>query len=370
MTDLELQDELRAVARKLLAEAPSPLAWSLLADVGWLGLEVPERCGGAEAGFAEVAIVLQELGRAMARSPFFGSTVLGVSALDLLAPFAERDQMLAAIAAGDSRLTVVLATGETTEPPFQIASGNDGLRVFGRADFVPDAVDADRLLLLAHDLTGQPVLVSVPGDAAGLEVTRQPVLDETRSLAAVRADALQIGPGDVRRFRTAPSSSATLLQCRAALAIACDSFGVAERMLEDTVEYAKVRHQFGRPIGSFQGVKFACADMLVTLRISQELLSTAVEAMTSATPEVDSAQVELEVARAKAFVTAHAVDVVGKALQLHGGIGYTWESGIHVALKRATLNRSWFGSPAMHRRRLAHELCGPVVKEPAAVNSM
>ncbi len=355
MADLEVHDELRSVARKVLADRAQSLDWGLLADVGWLGLEVPEHCSGSGVGFAEVAVVLQEMGRALASCGYLGAAVLPVAALDLLAAAPQRDQLLAGIATGERRLAVVLATGDTADPPFKLVSSDDGIHVFGRADFVPDAAQADQLLLLARDLTGQPVMVSVGPAASGLAVTPQPVLDETRTLAEVVADGLAVTPTDLWHFKTAPESSATLLRCRAALAIACDSFGVAEAMLDATVAYAKVRHQFGRPIGSFQGVKFACADMLVALRVSQELLATAIDAVTFADPADDCQQVEIEVARAKSFVSAHAVDIVGKALQLHGGIGYTWESGIHVALKRAALNRSWFGSPAAHRRRLARD---------------
>jgi alkylation response protein AidB-like acyl-CoA dehydrogenase len=119
-------------------------------------------------------------------------------------------------------------------------------------------------------------------------------------------------------------------------------------MLDATVAYAKVREQFDQPIGSFQAVKHQCADMLVQLTVGRELLTLAVEAVVAGSPDAGVAA-----ARAKSFLGQAAVDVVGTAMQLHGGIGYTWESGVHVYLKRATLNRSWFGSPAAHRRRLA-----------------
>ena len=135
---------------------------------------------------------------------------------------------------------------------------------------------------------------------------------------------------------------------RAAVAVACDSLGVAEAMLAATVDYAKVRHQFGRPIGSFQAVKHACADMLVQTSVARQLVDAAVvEVGRRASTRPSTA------AMAKSYACGAAVDVVGKAMQLHGGIGYTWESGVHVYLKRAALNRSLFGSPAEHRRRLA-----------------
>jgi alkylation response protein AidB-like acyl-CoA dehydrogenase len=364
-TDPQILAELRGVARQLLADpaareaakgaadAPPALDWHLLAEAGWLGLEVSERCSGAGAGFAEVAVVLQEMGRALTRSGYLGFTVLAVAALDLLAPSLEIDQLLTAAAAGELRLAVALATGEAADPPFRVVGSGDEMCVVGQADFVPDASEADRLLLLTRDVTGEPVLVSVDREATGLSVVRQPILDQTRSVATVTASDLVISTSDRWHFRAAPEQSATLLRCRAALAIACDSFGVAEAMLDETVAYAKVRHQFGRPIGSFQGVKFACADMLVALRISAQLLAAAIEAVDAADPLTGGHEAEVAVARAKSFVCEEAVAIAGKALQFHGGMGYTWEAGIHVALKRAAFDRSWFGSPAAHRRRLA-----------------
>jgi alkylation response protein AidB-like acyl-CoA dehydrogenase len=119
-------------------------------------------------------------------------------------------------------------------------------------------------------------------------------------------------------------------------------------MLSATVGYAKVRQQFGRPIGSFQAVKHACADMAVSIAVSRRLVAAAVQAIAE-----EGADAHVAAAMAKSYVCSAAVEVAGKAMQLHGGIGYTWESGIHVYLKRAALNRSLFGSPADHRKELA-----------------
>ena len=150
------------------------------------------------------------------------------------------------------------------------------------------------------------------------------------------------------RFDGDPAAAVRRLLDRAAVAIACDSLGLSEAMLAATVAYAKVRNQFGRPIGSFQAVKHACADMQVAIAVSRQLVSAAVEAVAEDRPDAGVAA-----AMAKSHACSAAVDVAGKAMQLHGGIGYTWESGIHVYLKRAALNRSLFGSPAAHRRQLA-----------------
>jgi alkylation response protein AidB-like acyl-CoA dehydrogenase len=208
--------------------------------------------------------------------------------------------------------------------------------VSGRAEFVPDAEGADTVLLLADD-GGAPVIVSSPD----VTVVAQPVLDETRALAIVIADGAAVS--EAWPLPVDPSA----LHDRAAAAVACDSLGVAEAMLSATVDYVKVRQQFGRPIGSFQAVKHACADMLVQTSVARHLVNAAVARV------AEGSDATIAVAMAKSYACGAAVEVVGKAMQLHGGIGYTWESGVHAYLKRAMLNRALFGSPAAHRQRLA-----------------
>lgn len=214
----------------------------------------------------------------------------------------------------------------------------------GEAGFVPDAVVADELLLLATGPDGESVILGVP--AATLDVQRQPVLDETRGLATVSADAVEVDGSAAWTFATGVGAAGLL--DRARLAVACDSLGLAEAMLAATVSYAQVRHQFGRAIGSFQAVKHACADMQVAIAVSRQLVGAAVRAVGEDRPDAPVAA-----AMAKSYACGAAVDIAGKAMQLHGGIGYTWESGVHVYLKRAALNRSLFGSPAAHRQELA-----------------
>ncbi|MFG1924477.1 acyl-CoA dehydrogenase family protein [Cryptosporangium sp. NPDC048952] len=311
MADLtEFHDELRAVAREVLAK-PGPVD---IAATGWCGLEVPSELDGAGATFAEVAVILTELGRAAAQTSYLGSAVLGVGALLLL----EQDALLRGIANGTTAVAVAL------EGTFRI----EGSRLYGQASFVPDAAEAQHLLVITDEGT------AVVSD--GLTVAPQPVLDQTRRLATVHADGVTID--ETARF----ADHHQTLRNRAAIAIACDSLGISEAMLDATVAYVATREQFGRPVGSFQAVKHACADMLVKTTMSRTLIAEAIRNPTSVTAS-----------QAKSYVCAAAVDVAGTAMQLHGGIGYTWESGIHRYLKRATLNRSLFGSPAAHRRLLA-----------------
>ncbi|MGF7233687.1 MAG: acyl-CoA dehydrogenase family protein [Frankia sp.] len=370
----DVHDELRAVARTLLADTPAGSGraadWSLLAGSGWLGLEAPEALGGDGATFAEVAVILQELGRAATLSSYLGTVVLGVGTLDALGAQTGRDELLRKVASGDVRVAVALATGDAVAPPaggavvppFRLEPSAGGFRMSGHAEFVPDAGEADRLLLLASDggagggpgagAGGGPVIVAVEPGHPGLAVTAQPVLDDSRRFGVVTAVDVEVDAGSVWRFGRDGGAEADAevrgLLDRGALAVACDSLGVAEAMLEATVAYAGTRQQFGRPIGSFQAVKHACADMAVQVAVGQELLLAAVRALSSGDPDASTA-----VSMAKSYVCAAAVEVAGQAMQLHGGIGYAWESGVHVYLKRAVLGRSLFGAPSAHRARLA-----------------
>jgi alkylation response protein AidB-like acyl-CoA dehydrogenase len=322
----EFHDELKSVAGDLLAKDRA-VDWSVLVDAGWVGLEVPEQFGGAGVTFAEVAVICEEMGRAASANSYLGSAVLAVGTLNALQPSNTRDNLLADVASGAVRVAVALES----------------------FDFVPDAEGADRLLVIADggvaDAGGTPLASWGPTRLRGtVTVTPQPVLDETRRLASVMADDVELS--EVLQFEGDPKTQVRRLRDRAAVAIACDSLGVSEAMLSATVSYAKMRHQFGRPIGSFQAVKHACADMLVKISVARQLVSTAIES-------VVQSRSDAAVSMAKSYTCSAAVDIAGKAMQLHGGIGYTWESGIHVYLKRAALNRSLFGSPAAHRKELA-----------------
>lgn len=338
----ELHDELRSVAADLLAK--DTVDWPLLVSAGWVGLDAPEEAGGAGASFAEVAVICEELGRAAATTGYLGSAVLAIGALNAVQSNDSRDAVLQAVVAGKTRAALTLP-GTGKPAPFELATTRLGWRVHGRADFVPDATGAHRLLLPARDADGGAVLVDVAPDAPGLTVSEQPVLDETRRLATVTAAGVEVDEHAVWRFDGDTAAQLQSLTDRAALAVACDSLGVAQAMLDTTVAYTGLRQQFGRPIGSFQAVKHACADMLVTISVARQLVDAAIA--------TDGDDAVTAISKAKAYATEAAVEVAGKAMQLHGGIGYTWESGVHVYLKRAALNRSLFGSPAEHRARIA-----------------
>lgn len=348
MTELdfsELHDELRAVAADLLGkEADGEVGAPLLAQAGWTGLEIAEEFGGAGATVRETAVICQELGRAAARSGYLGDAVIGVGLLNLLQPSDLRDRLLAEVAEGSATVTVgVSAEDRAVHPAWTLDAAG---RLSGS---VPLAVDGGATWLLAPVTGPEGVLVvaAVATDAAGVSVVDQPVVDETRSLATVSADGAAV---ETLSFSGEPGTAMAAVLDRAYLGLACDSLGLAEAMLDATVSYLGVRQQFGRPIGSFQAVKHACADMLVQISVTRQLVGAAVAAVAAGDPDAGRAT-----AMAKAYAGEMAVQVAGKAMQLHGGIGYTWEAGVHAYLKRATCNRALFGSPAAHRLRLTED---------------
>ncbi|MFC3962338.1 acyl-CoA dehydrogenase family protein [Nocardia jiangsuensis] len=342
----EFHDELRSVARELLGKVgDGAVPWEVVARAGWPGLAVPEEFDGAGAGVAEVAVLLTEVGRAAARTALPSVLALSVPALLAVGGDAVRDEVLRTTVEG-SQVPVVVLGGDSPVPgsaaprtgataPFRLEGG----RLTGAEHFVPDAPTADLLLIPARDADGDPVLAAV--EPGAVTCTPVPLVDATRTVGSVTAAGAE--PRAVWRIETPIA-----LGARAALATACDSLGIAEAMLDATVAYVRVREQFGRPVGSFQAVKHACADMLVRVTVARHLVAEAVRVLEISAPGAD-----ISTSMAKSYAAEAAVAVAGAAMQLHGGYGYTWESGIHTYLKRATLDRALFGTPAAHRRILA-----------------
>lgn len=370
----ELHDELRAVARDLLGSSGGDtVPWRTVCGAGWPGLEAPEEFGGAGATFAEAAVVLEEIGRAAAGTPLTTVLALTVPALAAVRPEPLRDRVFSEVVSGGS-VPIVVLDGEyvpgpemshrLVAPGFRLTHGPSGPTLHGAAGFVAAAPDADLLLVPARAEDGRVVLAVLEPGAPGVRVEAVPLVDGTRSTGRVRATDACVRA--VWQPRASGDLLVRLLRARAALALSCDAVGSGSAVLDATVGYARVREQFGRPIGSFQAVQHACADMLVRLTVAGQLVAVAVRAVVEATAVVAAAEVaavemaaaelaaaELAVARAKAYATSVAVDIAGAGMQLHGGYGYTWESGLHAHLKRATLSRGLFGSPATHRRSIA-----------------
>jgi len=330
---------------KHAGSAGSDGAWNELAEMGLLGLLVPEQYGGAGAGLVELGVVAEELGRVLFAGPYLSTAVLAVNLVLALDDPQQCAAVLPAIAAGRSRVAVAFAEGAATRPPAQpTTSFRDGL-ISGEKRFVLDAETADLLYVLASADTGPGVFAV---DPAGPGVTVEPLttVDPSRRLCLVRfADAPATAVG------AAGSGVAALTAAldRSAVALLGEQAGAARFAMEMARDYATTRYQFGRAIGSFQAVKHMCADMLL------EAEST-VSAARHVAATAGSTGWIADLALAQAYCSDAFVFVGATNIQVHGGIGFTWEHPAHRYLRRARSDAHLFGSPAWHRERHLQEI--------------
>ncbi|GGU50274.1 acyl-CoA dehydrogenase [Streptomyces albospinus] len=356
------EEALRAAVRALLADRCDPATvlagaesgrpydpelWRALAtDIGTAGLLVPEKLGGAGASAREAAVVLEELGRAVAPVPYLTGAVSAVSALLGCDPSQEAVAVpLAALAAGSG--TGVLAVPLPAAPggsaaPTVRADGTGALT--GRVGSVADAAGAG-LLLVPADGPGGPALYAVDADAAGVRTEAVTPLDLTRPLAHLtfdRAPGRLLATGD--RARTAVDRA---LLTGAGL-LASEQLGIAEWCLTETVRHTAERTQFGRPVGSFQALKHRMAALWLEVASARAAARNAADALASGSPDAPVA-----VAVAQAYCAPVAVHAAEECIQLHGGIGMTWEHPAHLFLKRAKSDEIALGTPGRHRDALA-----------------
>jgi alkylation response protein AidB-like acyl-CoA dehydrogenase len=311
------QDELRREARSFLAQrfpgervaelADSedgwdPSSWAELAELGWIGVSASEDVGGAGLGFVEEAVLHEELGRALYPGPFFATTALALPALP--------DELKAAAVAGDTRWSAAL----------------DGR-------LVPDLARVDRVLV---ERDGE--LLAVPAEGELLAT-----MDSTRPLGRLAdgADGESLGSADALAH----------VRLRALAALACEAVGVAQRALELAIEHARTREQFGRPIGVYQAISHSLADAYCDTELARSLAYWAAWSVAE-----DDEEAAVAVAAAKAFAGDAAVTTCERAIQAHGGIGFTWEHILHRLYKRAQWIQAYEGFAPAHRARVAAAL--------------
>ena len=333
------------------------LLWQQMSNLGWMGMEVPEEFGGLGGQFDDVVILLEELGRFAAGGPFMSTATLAIGALLLAGTESQRNEFLPRLAAGECLATAALcdAAGRPMPSVRWRTDPDSAIRLDGVVGFVPDAGIAEMIVVGATDAAGANLLVFVPRDRAGIGYEPTPVLDQTRSMWQITFIDCMVSAAEVMASGAAASDTLSRLFARASVAIAADSTGNARSVLDRTTTYAKERIQFGMPIGTFQGVKHQCANMFVGTEEAATLTTAAAEAITANSHDAS----ELA-SMAKYYACRNAADAAGRGVQLHGGIGYTWEHDMHIYLKRAKLNEALFGDTRSHLRNVATSILGPV----------
>ncbi|MFG2372044.1 acyl-CoA dehydrogenase family protein [Streptomyces sp. NPDC048504] len=361
------QDELRRTVRAFLAdtspetetrrlmETPDGFdraLWRRMGtELGLQGLAVPEEYGGAGCGPVEVGVVMEELGRALMCTPFLSSAVLATTTLLRSDDEDARKRLLPGLTSGELVGTLALtedsARWDATGVQLNARASEGRWLLTGHKMFVLDGATADVVLTVARTEDGIGVFW-VDGDATGLTRTPLPTMDPTRRQARLDYDDVP-----ATRLRTHGDGWDLVSQVldRAAVALAAEQVGVASRALDMAVEYAKVRHQFGRPIGSFQAVKHLLADVLLEAESARAAAHFALLAAESEDPDLPAVA-----SLAKAFCSDACLQATEQNIQVHGGIGFTWEHPAHLYLKRAKTSQLLFGDPAFHRELLARHI--------------
>jgi alkylation response protein AidB-like acyl-CoA dehydrogenase len=313
-----------------------PALWKGLAEIGVTGLVVPEAFGGAGLELLEAALVAEQLGAGALPGPFLGHTLACV-ALALAGSPEQQQRWLPGLASGERVGSVALAEADDLWEPETWSARADGGRLSGAKHHVPFGAQADVLVVGTQ---GGGLALAAPG--AGVRATPERGIDRTRPVAALAFDGApcEALPGGA-------AASARLRDAGLAL-LAADAFGAAWQLVQLTVAYAKARQQFGQPIAGFQAVKHQLADMATSIEPARGLFWYAAHAWDHLPEEAPRAA-----AIAKHHLSDRAVEVARAAVELHGGLGFTWECDVQIWLKRAMFDRAFLGAPALHRARCA-----------------
>ena len=362
------QEELRQTVRRFLEDRSTSSAirrqiegrehdhglWAAVSrDLGLCGVHIPEQYGGQGLGFVELGIVAEEMGRALLVAPYFASVVLAASAIMNAGNDRQKAQLLPAIASGETIATLALAepSGRWDAASVELTATADGeaFRLDGVKSFVVDGCSAEQIIVLgrAPGSCGDEGLAffAVRATADGLERTPLATLDATRrqarlAFSGVRAQLL----GD-------PGSGAAALSRtldHAAVVLANEMVGGAQRVLEMALDYVKARVQFGRPIGSFQAIKHRLADLVLEVELAKAAAYHASETAADESPELPAVASLAKACASDAFVLAASENI-----QLHGGIGFTWEHDAHLYFRRARSSAALLGDAAHHREQVA-----------------
>ena len=327
-----------ATVRKLMeAETAFDAAlWSKLSEQGFTGVTVPEEYGGMGLGAVELILLMEEAGYALLPGPLFSTVALAAPVIDALGTAAQKRKYLTPIAAGQARSTVAVVEPGGSWDPAEIRLSAAGDRLTGAKLFVPDAAAASFLVVAAQNGT-----FLVEGNAPGLRIEPMKGMDLTRKIYSVdfkNTPAEKLG-GAGELARALDTATA---------ALAAEMTGGMQRVLETTVAYAKTRKQFGKPIGIFQAVQHLCADMYLETESSRSAAYYAAWALQENAPDAAKA-----VSVAKMYASDAGRTVGNRGIQVHGGMGFTWENDLHLYYRRAKASETMLGDATFHRERIA-----------------
>jgi alkylation response protein AidB-like acyl-CoA dehydrogenase len=363
----EEQEELRTAVRRFLQEKSpetevrrlmetedgyDPAVWSQMAEqLGLQSLIIPEEFGGSGFTYVELIVVLEEMGTVLLCAPFFSTVALAANALLTSGDDAAKKDLLPGLASGETIGTLAI-TEDNGRWDFDgialsAASSADGWRLDGHKSFVIDGHSANLILVVGRTPAGLS-LFAVEGDAPGLTRTSLPTMDQTRKQARLVFESV---PARLIGTEGGAADGLTKTLDLAAVALAAEQVGGAQHCLDSSVEYAKNRIQFGRPIGSFQAIKHKCADMLLEVESAK---SAAYYAGWAAAE--DSDELPVVASLAKSYCSEAYFHAAAENIQIHGGIGFTWEHDAHLYFKRAKSSELLFGDPAYHRELLAQRI--------------
>jgi acyl-CoA dehydrogenase len=330
--------------------------WKRMAELGWVGIPFPEALGGAGMGLADLAVVLEQLGRRLAPEPFLSTVLLGGQALRLGGSDAQQQAWLPGVAAGDKLLTLAWQEAKSRFDPFRVEASarpaGSGFVLAGEKIAVPDAHVADAIVVAARS-AGAPgeeaglTLFLVPRDAAGVSVAPQTRIDH-RNAGIVRLDGVQVGRDAVVGAVDGGGPLLARVLDRATAGLCAEMLGATSQVFEDTVQYLKTRVQFGVPIGSFQALKHRAARVFMEIELARSATMAAVRALDADDPEAAKL-----VSLAKARGSDTFVLATNEAVQMFGGVGMTDEYDVGFYMKRARVAEMTFGDAAWHRERWA-----------------
>ncbi len=344
-----LDEHCKPATVRLLWDDPrgeSEAMWKEMAQLGWLGLSLPEEHGGSGLGMVESAILLEELGRAAYPGPYW-PTALVATVIAEAGTEAQKKRWLAAIATGDARGALALLDADLDWNPESIATRAEktatGWSLTGLKRYVAWGHVADVLLVPARTPEGVSLFLLDPA-AAGLSSSPVMSMDPGTRLAHLTLDRVPVRNDDVLGAPGSATPRLGRLLRRAGAGAAAEMLGAARRCLDMAVGYAKVREQFGQPIGSFQAIRHKCAEMLLETENSHSAVYYAAWALDAGAEDAENAA-----SIAKAYTADASRKVCGEAIQVHGGIGFTWEYDLHMYFKRAKALEAQYGDAEYHR---------------------